>query len=41
MFKMGEIFEFDSEKEKGKSKKDNQIDRMKELNETYKKEVSS
>tara|TARA_R110001592_G_scaffold75555_1_gene228715 strand:+ start:1944 stop:2474 length:531 start_codon:yes stop_codon:yes gene_type:complete len=37
MFKMGEIFEFDSEKEKGKSKKDNQIDRMKELNETYQK----
>ena len=34
---MGEIFEFDSEKEKGKSKKDNQIDRMKELNETYQK----
>ena len=37
MFKMGEIFEFDSEKEKGKSKKDNQIDRMKHI----KKEVSS
>jgi hypothetical protein len=37
MFKMREIFDFDSEKGKGKSKKGSQIDRMKQLNETYQK----
>lgn len=35
MFKMSEIFDFDSEK--GKEKNKGQIDRMKQLNETYQK----
>lgn len=37
MFKMGEIFDFNSEDGKSKSKKNSQIDRMKQLNETYQK----
>lgn len=37
MFKMSEIFDFDSEKGKEKNKNKSQIDRMKQLNETYQK----
>lgn len=37
MFKMGEIFEFGSDEEGKNSKKYSQIDRMKQLNETYQK----
>ena len=35
MFKMSEIFDFNSEKNKGNKK--SQVERMKQLNETYQK----
>jgi len=37
MYKLSEIFDFSSEEERGANKKSSQLERMKELNETYQK----